>query len=162
MTDLGPFTENVPFAWDAASSLKHSFVRAANELEAQIGQRTSYAEDAKRDWRGSYAEEFESEHMAAIRRDAHSLAAACRTCATMLEELGDRARQEQERRELARAWETRHKAWEREQASRDGLLGAVKGVADDLFGDGEPKPPDLPEIRPHPHVPDKPAIGGRG
>jgi arylsulfatase A-like enzyme len=158
MTDLGPFRENVPFAWGAASSLKHSFLRAANELEAQIGQRTSYAEDAKRDWRGRYAQEFESEHMAAVRRDAHSLAAACRTCATMLEELADRARQEQERRELARAWETKHKAWEREQASQ----GFLADARDALLGSDEPKPPDLPEDRPHPLVPDKPSIGGRG
>jgi hypothetical protein len=96
--------------------------------------------------------------MSAIRRDARNLAAACRTCATMLEELADRARQEQERREIARAWKTKHDAWEREQAHRN----VAEKLGDLLGGDDEPKPPDLPEIRPHPHVPDVPSIGGRG
>jgi hypothetical protein len=158
MTDLEPITQKVPFAWHAASALKHSLLRAASELEAQIGERTSYAEDAKRDWRGRYAQEFESEHMAAMRGDAHKLAAACRSCATMLEELADRARQEQERRDLALAWQHEHDAWERHQAHRD----AIEKLGDLLGGDDEPKPPDLPEIRPHPHVPDIPAIGARG
>ena len=158
MTDLGPITQPVPFAWDAASALKDTFLRAASELEAQIGERTSYAEEAKRDWRGRYAQEFESEHMAAMRGDAHKLAAACRTCAAMLEQLADRARQEQERRDLALAWKHEHDAWEREQADRN----LLEKAADLLGGDDEPKPPDLPEIRPHPLVPDAPSIGARG
>jgi hypothetical protein len=132
MTDLGPFDDDVPFAWHAASGLKHSFLRAADELETQIGQRTSYGQEVKRDWRGRYAQEFE--------------------------ELADRARQEQERREIARAWKTKHDAWEREQAHRN----LAEKLGDLLGGDDEPKPPDLPEIRPHPHVPDVPSIGGRG
>ena len=165
MTDLaalGPYAVDVPFAWHAAASLKRSFLAAANELEGQVGERASYAEDARRDWRGRYAQEFESEHMAAIRRDAHTLAAACRTCAEMLEQLADRARQEQDRREVLRAWAAEHEAWEHEKASRHGVLGAIADVGDALLGDDEPKPPDLPEITPHPLVPDKPAIGGRG
>jgi hypothetical protein len=48
MTDLGPFDDDVPFAWHAASGLKHSFLRAADELETQIGQRTSYGQEVKR------------------------------------------------------------------------------------------------------------------
>jgi hypothetical protein len=158
MTDLQPITQPVPFAWHAASALKQSFLRAASELEAQIGERTSYAEHAKRDWRGRYAQEFESEHMAAMRGDAHKLAAACRTCATMLDELADRARQEQERRDLALAWQHEHEAWEREQAHRS----LLEKAGDLLGGDDEPKPPDLPEIRPHPLVLDAPSIGARG
>src|SRR4051794_25507320 len=161
MTDIGafgPFRTDVPFAWHTASALKQSFLRAADELEAQIGRRTSYAEDAKREWRGKYTEEFESGHMAAIRGDAHRLAAACRACATMLEELADDARQEQERRELLRAWAEEHEAWEREQAHRN----IAEKLRDLLGGDDEPKPPDLPQIRPHPHVPDVPSIAGRG
>jgi hypothetical protein len=124
----------VPFAWHAAAALKQSFLRAASELEAQIGKRTSYAEHAKRDWRGRYAQEFESEHMAAMRGDAHKLAAACRTCATMLEELAERARQERERRDLALAWQHEHEAWEREQAHRS----LWEKAGDLLVGDDEP------------------------
>ena len=50
MTDPGPITQKVPFAWHAASALEHSFLRAAIELEDQIGERASYAVAAKRDW----------------------------------------------------------------------------------------------------------------
>jgi hypothetical protein len=162
MTDLGPITQKVPFAWHAASALKHSFLRAASELEDQIGERASYAEAAKRDWRGRYAEEFESEHMTAMRDDARKLAAECRRCAGMLEQLAQLAREEQQRRELARAWEAEHRAWEREQASRHGIGGVIADFGDAVLGDGEPKPPDLPEVRPHPLVSDAPAIGARG
>jgi hypothetical protein len=74
MPDLGPYDVDVPFAWDAASRLKHSFLRAASELEDQIPRRNAYAAHAMRDWRGRYAEEFEGEHMAVTARDAHRIA----------------------------------------------------------------------------------------
>ena len=76
----------------------------------------------------------------------------------MLGQLADRARQEQERRDVALAWQHEHDAWEREQADRN----LLEKAGDLLGGDDEPKPPDLPEIRPHPLVPDAPSIGARG
>jgi hypothetical protein len=158
MTDLGPFMEDVPFAWEAASTLRRSFLRAASELEQQIPRRTSYAALALRDWRGRYADEFEGQHMAVTRGDAHRIAAECRRCAAMLDQLAQQAREEQQRRELARAWKLEHDAWEREQADRD----VVEKIGDLLGGDDEPKPPDLPEITPHPLVADAPAVGARG
>jgi hypothetical protein len=162
MPDLGPYDVDVPFAWDAASRLKHSFLRAASELEDQIPRRNAYAAHVMRDWCGRYAEEFEGEHMAVTARDAHRIAAECRRCAAMLEQLAQLAREEQQRRELARAWEAEHEAWEREQASHHGIAGAIADVRDGLLGDDEPKPPDLPEIRPHPLVSDAPRVGARG
>jgi hypothetical protein len=162
MTDLGTYDVDVPFAWDAASRLKHSFLRAASELEDQIPRRNAYAAHAMRDWRGRYAKEFEGEHMAVTARDAHRIAAECRRCAAMLEQLAQLAREENERRALARAWEAEHKAWEREQASHHGISGAIADVGDALLGDDEPKPPELPEIKPHPLVSDAPGVGARG
>src|SRR4051812_8636419 len=150
MLNLGTYETDVDFAWEAASRLKQSFLRAASELEAQIPRRNAYAGHALRDWRGRYADEFESEHMAVTARDAHRIAAECRRCAAMLEELARLAREEQQRRELARAWKTEHDAWEREQASHHGLGGLLDDIGDAVFGDGEPRPPDLPEIKPHP------------
>jgi hypothetical protein len=158
MLDLGTYTEDVRFAWDAASRLKDSFVRAASELEGQIARRNAYGAHALRDWRGRYAQEFESEHMAVTARDAHRIAAECRRCAAMLEELAQLAHEEQQRRELARAWKVKHDAWEREQA-RNNLLDDIANL---FGGDGEPKPPDLPEIRPHPHIAHAPGISARG
>jgi hypothetical protein len=162
MLDLGTYDKDVDFAWDAASRLKHSFLRAASALEDQIPRRNAYASHAKRDWRGRYAKEFESEHMAATTGDARRIAAECRRCAEMLEELAQLAREENHRRALARAWETKHKAWEREQASHHGILGALQDVGEFFAGDGEPKPPDLPETKPHPRVANAPGISTRG
>jgi hypothetical protein len=162
MLNLGTYETDVDFAWEAASRLKQSFLRAASELEAQIPRRNAYAGHALRDWRGRYADEFESEHMAVTARDAHRIAAECRRCAAMLEELARLAREEQQRRELARAWKTEHDAWEREQASHHGLGGLLDDIGDAVFGDGEPRPPDLPEIKPHPHIAHAPGISARG
>jgi hypothetical protein len=162
MLNLGRYGTDVDFAWEAASRLKHSFLRAPSELEDQIPRRNAYATHAMRDWRGRYAKEFEGEHMAVTARDAHRIAAECRRCAAMLEELAQLAREEQQRRELARAWEAEHKAWEHEQASHHGILGALQDVGDLIGGDGEPKPPDLPETKPHPRVAIAPGISTRG
>jgi hypothetical protein len=162
MPDLGPYDVDVPFAWHAASRLKDSFLRAASELEDQISRRHAYAARAMRDWRGRYAEEFEGEHMAVTARDAQRISTECRRCAAMIEQLTQLAREEQQRREIARAWEDEHKAWEREQASHHGVGGVIADIGDALLGDDEPKPPDLPEIKPHPLVSDAPRIGVRG
>jgi hypothetical protein len=158
MLNLGTYETDVDFAWEAASRLKHSFLRAASELEGQIPRRNAYATHAMRDWRGRYAKEFEREHMAVTARDAHRIAAECRRCAAMLEELAQLAREEQERRELARAWKVEHDAWKHEQAD-DNFLD---DVGDFFGGDDEPKPPDLPEIKPHPHIAHAPGISARG
>ena len=158
MLNLGTYETDVEFAWEAASGLKHTFLRAASELENQIPRRNADASHAMRDWRGRYAHEFESEHMAVTARDAHRIAAECRRCAAMLEKLTRLAHEEQQRRELARAWKVKHDAWEREQAHRDIFEKLVDGVV----GDDEPKPPELPEIRPHPHIAHAPGISARG
>jgi hypothetical protein len=158
MLDLGTYDRDVDFAWDAASSLKHSFLRAASELEDQIPRRHAYATHAMRDWRGRYAKEFEGEHMAATTGDARRIAAECRRCAEMLEELAQLAREENHRRALARAWEAKHKAWDQEHAHRN----LLEMAGDLIGGDGEPKPPDLPETKPHPRVANAPGISARG
>jgi hypothetical protein len=158
MLDLGTYATDVDFAWEAASRLKHSFLRAAQELEEQIPRRNAYAAHALQDWRGRNAEQFKGEHMAAMTGDARRIAAECRRCAEMLEELAQLAREENERRALAREWQAKHDAWEREQAHRN----LLERAGDLLGGDDEPKPPNLPETHPHPLVAEAPGIGARG
>jgi hypothetical protein len=157
MVDLGPIEEDVPFAWDAASKLKRLFLRTADELEEQIPRRGSYGQHAKRDWRGRYANEFDN-HMSITTGDAGRIAAELRKCAQMLHELTQLAREEQQRREIARAWKVKHDAWEADQAN-DNVLD---DLGDLLGGDDEPKPPDLPEIKPQPLVAEAPPTGERG
>jgi hypothetical protein len=157
MVDLGPIDEDVPFAWDAASKLKHAFLRTADELEEQIPRRSSYGQHAKHDWHGRYAKEFDG-HMSVTTGDAGRIAAELRNCAQMLGELAQLAREEQDRREIARAWKVKHDAWQADQAD-DNLLD---DIGDMLGDDDEPKPPEQPEIKPHPLVADAPPTGERG
>lgn len=158
MLNLGTYETDVDFAWEAASRLEHSFLRAASALEEQIPHRNADAAHAMRDWRGRYAHEFEHEHMAITARDARRIAAECRRCAEMLEQLAQLAREENHRRQLAREWEIEHRAWEREQAHRD----LFEKLGDLLGGDDEPEPPELPEVKPHPRVAIAPPIAARG
>jgi transposase len=152
----------VPFAWDEASKLKQELLQAADELEGQIGARRADGREALEEWRGAYAREFEHEHMATTTGDAQRIAAALRDCAELLHGLANLARKEEERRQALREWQTAHDAWEREQASHDGILGAVKDIGDFFTGDDEPKPPDLEPITPKPINVHAPSVGHRG
>jgi len=158
VVDLGTFEDDVKFAWAEASRLKHSFVRAAAELEQQAAERAGYAEGARKEWRGRYAREFTNEHMMYTIRDVKAIAQTCRDCASMLEQLAQLAREENERRALARQWKSDHDKWQREQADDD----ALDDLGDLLGGDDEPKPPNLPENKPHPLVARSPPVSDRG
>jgi hypothetical protein len=158
MVDLGPIEEDVPFAWGAAAKLRQQFTKTAAELRDQAGHRKALAAGAKEDWRGRYARLFESEHMAITIGDANRIAEACDACEKMLGQLVNLAREEQQRRETARAWKTKHDAWVKEQ-SDDGI---GENIIDKLFGDDEPKPPDLEEIKPKPLQSPTPAVHDRG
>jgi len=150
--------EDVPFAWGAAAKLKQTLLRTASELEGQISSRKSYSRHALTDWRGRYADEFEHEHMAITVNDAERIAAELRNCAEMLHELANLAREERQRRLVAREWKIEHDKWEAEQA-KDNF---IDDVGDVLGGDGEPQPPDLEEIIPQPMVATAPPCGTRG
>lgn len=158
MVDLGPFEEPVRFAWREASDLKHEFVRAANILEAQLKARRSDANAAEKDWRGRYAEEFESEHMKITIGDATRFIVEFRLCAKMLEQLANLAREEDDRRQLAREWKEEHDKWEEEQRERS----AGEKLLDWGLGDDEPKPPQKPEVKPQPFVASAPPVLNRG
>lgn len=158
MTDasaLGTIDEDVEFAWGEASALKHELKRSAAELERQAGSRRTHADRAKEDWHGRYVSVFERSHMSCTIEDALAIAAELKKCAAMLEELSQLAREENKRRQLARAWKAEHEEWERSRGG--GLLQAIK----DLDGTEEPKMPRLPEIHPHPLVAEAPPSRGR-
>jgi uncharacterized protein YukE len=155
MTDLGPIEEDVKFAWRPAAALSAHLRRAARTLDDSIPRLGAAALHAKQDWHGAYARRFD-DHMRTCTTDARRFAAAMENAAQTLDELADLAREEQQRREIARTWKAKHDEWERH---RHGVLSDIT----DLFGGGdpEPEPPNLPEIRPHPRVAHAPASGGR-
>lgn len=154
MTDLGPIHEPVDFAWGSAAALSGQLRRAARALDGCIPRLGAAAHHAKQDWHGAYARRFD-DHMSKCTTDARRFVAAMEHAAETLDELADLAHEEQKRRDIARAWEAKHKEWERHH---HGILSDVKDL---LTGGDEPKPPDLPEITPHPRVADAPASSGR-
>lgn len=120
MTDLGAIEEDVRFAWEAAAALSADLRATADGLEGQIPRRNSLAGAAKEEWRGVYAHKF-TDRMTICTTDAGRVAAAMRDAASKLDELAVLAREEQERRELARAWKVEHDAW-RERESNKGMF----------------------------------------
>ncbi|MEA2154781.1 MAG: hypothetical protein QOE11_921 [Solirubrobacteraceae bacterium] len=158
MVDLGPIEADVPFAWDAASRLKHEFERAADELDRQLRTRRHAADHAEQDWHGRYSSVFEHFHMGCTINDGRGIAQELRRCAQMLEQLANLAREENDRRRLARAWKVKHDAWEQAQ-KHDNLFDDLVDV---VGGDGEPKPPNVPELKPQPFVATGPPGGERG
>ena len=77
----------------------------------------------------------------------------------MLSQLANLARKEQDRRDVAMVWQREHEAWEREHVDDD----FIDDLGDVLGGSDEPKPPDLPEIKPEPLVAEAPPrCGDRG
>lgn len=154
MTDLGPIEEDVRFAFEPARALAAQLRRTASMLDQRVPRMRSAAHHAKQDWHGAYARKFD-QHMQICTGDAAKFAIALEHAAEMLDQLAQLAREEQQRREVARAWKIKHDEWKRNHH------GGLGGFVHDLFGDGEPKPPETPEIKPHPFVADHPPSGGR-
>jgi len=155
MTDLGPIEEDVRFAWGPASEVTAQLRRTARMLDARVPRMRSAAHDAKEDWHGAHARRFD-DHMEICTSDAAKFVTALEQAAEMLDQLAQLAREEQNRREIARAWKIEHDEWER---NHDGGIGGF--LHDTLLGSGEPKPPDLPEIHPQPLVAESPPSAGR-
>ena len=127
MTDLGPIEEDVRFAWGAATTLSADLRATANGLVAQIPRRNTLADTAKDEWRGVYAGKFTG-RMSICASDAHRVADAMREAANALDELAVLAREEQDRRELARAWKVEHDAWQRREDDKGMFESFTDGV----------------------------------
>jgi hypothetical protein len=132
---------DVVFDHPGAADLAERFRVTASALERQAGvARALPAQAARGEWRGSYADQFD-QRLRQCCADGLALAAALRHAAAGLEELSVAARQEQRRREQARAWEQRH--------SPHGLAAIVDNVSDFVFGEDDipPPPPPAPQPR---------------
>ena len=131
MVDLRGIAEDVPFAWSAATRLAGELRAAADTCEGQIARRATIAGQAATEWRGLYARQFD-DRMRVCAGDAQRLAVALRQAADQVDELARLAREEQNRRERARAWQ--------QEQDDEGLLDKV---GDFFFGeDNRPPVPD--------------------
>jgi uncharacterized protein YukE len=147
--NLAGIEQDVPFDWAAAERLSAELRSAADTLSSQVGSRNAYAHGALEEWRGEFAREFAG-RMRTCSGDAGRLASAMQLAARQVDELARLAREEQSRREAARAWKRHHDN-----------RSILEKVGDFLTGDEE-QPPIPPAVQPptwtaDPHVP-----GGRG
>jgi uncharacterized protein YukE len=145
MTDLRGIHEPVPFDWDAADALVAQLTARAVLLRAQGEKRNPFAAKARTDWRGVYAGKF-GERMKVCLSDAERLATAMDKAADQVKELAKLAREEQERRDVAKQYELDLKAWQERRDRRGVLETGVDGVTE-FFGasDDKPQPPSGPK-----------------
>ncbi len=132
-THLGAIGEDVQFNWAAAGELAAELRSTAGVLEYQVGERRRIAVGAREQWEGVFAGQFDG-RVGICTGDAQRFAAAMCQAAAKLEELARLARQEQQRREQARAWV--------EQQESEGWL--ERNILDPLFGEDDLPPPPPP------------------
>ncbi|MEU7871467.1 hypothetical protein [Dactylosporangium sp. NPDC049140] len=133
MPDLGAIHENVRFDWAAADRLAGELRASADVLTTQVGYRNTIAAQARQEWRGGFAEQFDG-RMGSCTGDAQRLATALLRAADQVDELARTARQEQDRREQARAWEQRQHDEGNSETFKDFFTGEH---------DGPPVPPPV-------------------
>jgi hypothetical protein len=135
--NLAGIEEDVVFDWAGAERLAAELRSAASTLTSQVSSRNGYAHGALEDWRGVFAREFVG-RMQTCSGDAGSLSSALQLAARQVDELARLAREEQQRREAARAWKRHHDS-----------RSIFEKVGDFLTGDEE-QPPIPPPVQP-PH-----------
>ncbi|HEX8157811.1 MAG TPA: hypothetical protein VF526_10545 [Solirubrobacteraceae bacterium] len=148
MEDLGAIHEPVPFNWEAADALVAQFNAGAGLLRGQRSRRTDLASKARTDWRGVYEGKFGA-RMTVCVTDAGRLADAMELAAKQVKELAQLAREEQQRRDVAKQYERDLKEWQDRRDQRSALEAGVDGFTE-FFGadDGKPQPPDGPKSTP--------------
>jgi uncharacterized protein YukE len=147
--NLAGIEEDVPFDWAAAERLAAELRSAAGTLDSQVSSRNAYAHGALEEWRGAFAREFAG-RMRTCSTDAGRLSSAMMLAARQVDELARLAREEQSRREAARAWKRRHDS-----------RSMFEKVGDFLTGDEE-QPPIPPPVQPPVWTVDSHVPGGRG
>ncbi|KZX20517.1 DUF6531 domain-containing protein [Rathayibacter tanaceti] len=143
--DLGAIEEDVPFDDGVAKALIAAFDAAASAVAGQAGSRSSLVTTALADFRGRFAQVFESNARVAA-SDAVELTQRLREVSSGARQLRREAHKEQKRRQIAREWQ-------REQDARN----LLERAGDALFGSEDPPVGPAAE---QPRIPVEPASTG--
>ncbi len=135
MPDLGAYDEPVRLDWEAARDLAAELRDAAGLLDEQDRQRTQLAHEARREFSGGYAEQFD-DRVRTCGEDASRFAGAMREAANLVDHLVQDAAAEQDRRQQAAEWQRRQ--------DQESVWNAY--VLDPILGEDDPPPP--PPIQP--------------
>ncbi|MFL4474281.1 DUF6531 domain-containing protein, partial [Paeniglutamicibacter sp. MACA_103] len=128
MADLGVFEHDVVFDNGTADALISAFNLAASSIEGQSGSRSSLVATAGTEFQGHFSQLF-ADNARVASADATELAARLREAADGARSLKEEARQENERRRLAREWKQR-----RDERQENALLRGW----DMVFGEEDP------------------------
>jgi uncharacterized protein YukE len=159
LPELGAYEDPVEFDWEAATRLAAELRSAATLLKNQIPSRNALAASARKDWRGTHAEQFDG-RMRICASDARRFATELLHTAVKVEELAKLAREEQRRRDLAKEWKRKHDEWQRRRDARSKVDKIGDWITEDVgWGDSdEPLPPDPPKsVKVHTSDPPPPA-----
>jgi len=107
--ELGAIDEPVPFDFGVADTLISACRSAASSVDNQVGQRYSFVHTGATDFKGHFSELFAQNALTAS-ADATELAMSLRAMADGAAELARQAREEQTRRDKAKAWVAEQKA----------------------------------------------------
>ncbi len=151
MPDLGAYDEPVRLDWEAARGLADELRGTADVLTDQEASRTVLARDARRDWRGAYAEQFD-ERARTCGQDALTFATALRSAAVLVDQLVADAAAEQDRRNQAAEWQRR----------QDQESWWNRNVVDWIMEDDPPPPPPIHPRHLPVEAPPMPAERGPG
>ncbi|WP_237225336.1 DUF6531 domain-containing protein, partial [Rothia nasisuis] len=124
--NLGAIESDVEFNFTHAESLKTAFTNAARTLEDQADSRASLVSTAQEDFKGYFSTLFDTNSKTAA-ADASDLTIALTNAADLVNQLIDQAREENERRRIAREFVAEQEA---ESALKKGI--------DEIFGDQDP------------------------
>ena len=140
---------DVEFDFGVSSAVKDSFRAEATRLSGQRGSRAVARTTGLTDFKGHFSEVFRTNGQTQL-SDLDEVAAALRLVTTKVEELEQAAREENQRRKVAREWA-------QEQADRS---GAHKWLDDHVFGNDDPPAVTLSDSGPSASVP-QPARAAR-
>lgn len=112
MPNWQPNWNNVRWDWGAANAASSALRRSADKLNGYAHERANVANDAQREFRGRYSEEFDQQLRAMLTR-SRDLAAEMRDAAGRIDHASSRAWDEQRRRDRDR------ERWWREKREED-------------------------------------------
>lgn len=107
--ELGAIDDPVPFDFGVAATLVRACRSAVSSVDTQVGQRYSFVHTGSTNLKGHFSQLFAQNALTAS-ADATELAMSLRAMADAAERLAQQAREEQDRRNKAKAWVAEQKA----------------------------------------------------
>ncbi|WP_155806790.1 DUF6531 domain-containing protein [Leifsonia xyli] len=137
--------EPTGYSYSEVDALVSAARNAARALDDQRATRAGHVSRARREFRGYFAEVF-GRNASVGAQSATALAEALRTVADFANQLAQAAREEDDRRSQARAWEKRQREREENWVAGVGYeIGTWFGVEDEP----KPKPKPEPQLQAH-------------